>query len=318
VSRSRLYQRVFLLNAAIFVIATVVLVVTPATVSFPVEATEAIVLVVGLTALLVVNAVVLRAAFAPLDRLTRLMRTVDPYRPGARLEVSGPKDVSELVTVFNDMLDRLESERQASGRRALAAQEGERRRVAQELHDEVGQLLTGVLVQLEALAQRAPTDIAAEMRMTQEAARQALDVISRVVRELRPEALEELGLGNALSALARRVQAQTGLEILTSIADGIGQLGPERELVVYRVAQESVTNAVRHAQATSVTIALERRGDCAVLSVRDDGVGLPDAQGDRFGIMGMRERALLIGATLTIEDGRPGVRVVLTVPLAKP
>ena len=155
-TRGSLYQRVFLLNAAIFVVATLVLVITPATISFPVELTEAIVLVVGLGAILVLNAFALRTAFAPLDRLMRLMREVDPQRPGERLEVAGPPEVRELVVVFNDMLDRLEHERRESGRRALAAQEGERWRVAQELHDDVGQVLTGVLLRLESLARQAP------------------------------------------------------------------------------------------------------------------------------------------------------------------
>jgi two-component system sensor histidine kinase UhpB len=156
--RGSLYERVFLLNATILVVATLVVAVTPATVSFPVELTEAIVLAGGLAAILVVNAFVLRAAFAPLERLMQLMRHVQPDRPGERLEASGPREVRELVVVFNDMLDRLERERRESWRQALLAQEGERRRVAQELHDDVGQALTGVLLRLESLARKAPEE----------------------------------------------------------------------------------------------------------------------------------------------------------------
>lgn len=317
IRRSRLYQRVFLLNGAIFVIATVVLVVTPATISFPVEATEAIILVLGLAALLLVNAVALRAAFAPLERLIRLMRTVDPYRPGARLEASGPQDISQLVSVFNDMLDRLESERRESARRALAAQEGERHRVAQELHDEVGQLLTGVLVQLESIVHRTPTVLAADIRATQDTARQAIDHVRRVVRELRPEALEDLGLVDAIEALVKRTELQAGLNVTTLIATDLGQLDPERELVIYRVAQESLTNVVRHAHAKAVTLKLERADAIVVLTIRDDGIGLPAVEPARYGILGMRERAMLIGATLTIEQAHPGVEVMLTVPVTQ-
>lgn len=314
-TRGRLYQRVFLLNAAIFVVATLVLVITPATISFPVELTEAIVLVAGLGAILVVNAFVLRAAFAPLERLMRLMREVDPHRPGARLPASGPQEVRELVVVFNDMLDRLEHERRESARRALAAQEGERRRVAQELHDEVGQVLTGVLLRLESLARQAPPELLPALRAAQDATRDAIGSVSVVVRQLRPEALTDLGLAKALAALATRVGEESGLPIKLRVAADLGGLSEECELVIYRVAQESITNAARHADASEVEITLERSDDQIVLRVRDDGSGLPAAQQPRHGILGMRERAMLIGATLTIEN-RPGngVEVTLAVP----
>ena len=314
--RGSLYQRVFLVNAAILVVATLVVAITPATVSFPVELTEAIVLAAGLVAILVLNAFALRAAFAPLERLTRSMRDVDPYRPGERLEATGPHEVRELVVVFNDMLDRLEGERRESGRRALAAQEGERWRVAQELHDDVGQALTGVLLRLESLAREAPDDLRPDVRATQEATRETIERVSLVVRQLRPEALSDLGLAKALAALARRVEEDSSLRIKQRIAPGLDELDDESELVIYRVAQESLTNAARHAQATEVELILERNERGVVLRVRDNGVGLPDAPQARYGLLGMRERAMLIGATLTIAnhpDG--GVEITLTAPL---
>jgi two-component system sensor histidine kinase UhpB len=316
--RRPLYQRVFLLNAAIFVVATLVLAITPATISFPVEATEAIVLVAGLSAILVVNAFVLRAAFAPLARLMRLMREVDLHRPGARLQVTGPQEVRDLVAVFNDMLDRLAHERRESARSALAAQEGERWRVAQELHDEVGQVLTGVLLRLESLARRAPAELLADVRATQDATREAIDRISLVVRQLRPEALTDLGLGRAIAALATRIADESGLRVRHRIAGDLGELGRESELVVYRVAQESLTNVVRHARATEVELTLQRKGDLIELRVRDNGVGIASTRTERHGILGMRERAMLIAGTLTIEN-RPegGVEVSLTTPIER-
>jgi len=317
--RGSLYQRVFLLNATILVVATLVVAITPATVSFPVELTEAIVLVAGLIAILVLNAFALRATFAPLERLMRSMRNVDPYRPGERLEATGPQEVRELVLVFNDMLDRLEGERRESGRRALAAQEGERWRVAQELHDDVGQALTGVLLRLESLARQTPTDLRPEVRATQEATRETIDRVSLVVRQLRPEALTDLGLGRALAALARRVEEESGLRVTLRLAAGLDELDDESELVIYRVAQESLTNAARHAQASQVELSLERSEDHRiVLRVRDNGVGLSGAPQGRYGIVGMRERAMLIGATLTIENhAKGGVEVMLTTPAAR-
>jgi two-component system, NarL family, sensor histidine kinase UhpB len=317
--RGSLYQRVFLLNATILIVATLVVAITPATVSFPVELTEAIVLVAGLIAILVLNAFALRAAFAPLERLMRSMREVDPCRPGERLEATGPQEVRGLVVVFNDMLDRLEGERRESGRRALAAQEGERWRVAQELHDEVGQALTGVLLRLESLARQAPTDLRPDVRATQEATRETIDRVSLVVRLLRPEALTDLGLAKALAALARRVEEESGLRIKQRVAAGLDELDEESELVIYRVAQESLTNAARHAQASQVELTLERSEDRGVvLRVRDNGVGLLGEPQARYGILGMRERAMLIGAMLTIENhAEGGVEVTLTAPLTR-
>jgi two-component system, NarL family, sensor histidine kinase UhpB len=317
--RGDLYQRVFLVNAAILIVATLIVAITPATVSFPVELTEAIVLVVGLVAILVLNAFALRAAFAPLERLMRSMREVDPYRPGERLEATGPQEVRELVDVFNDMLDRLEGERRESGRRALAAQEGERWRVAQELHDDVGQALTGILLRLEALARQTPTELRPDVRATQEATRETIERVSRVVRQLRPEALSDLGLAKALAALARRVEEESGLRIRQRVAAGLNHLDDESELVIYRVAQESLTNAARHARATQVELRLDRSEDRGiVLRVRDNGVGLSDAPHARYGLLGMRERAMLIGATLAIANHpEGGVEVTLTAPLAQ-
>jgi two-component system sensor histidine kinase UhpB len=319
IQRGSLYQRVFVLNAAILIVATLAVAITPATVSFPVELTEAIVLVAGLIAILVLNAFALRAAFAPLERLRRSMRDVDPYRPGKRLMATGPQEVRELVDVFNDMLDRLEGERRESGRQALAAQEGERWRVAQELHDDVGQALTGILLRLEAMARQAPAELRPDVRATQEATRETIDRVSRVARQLRPEALSDLGLAKALAALARRVEEESGLRIRPRVAAGLDDLDDESELVIYRVAQESLTNAARHAHATQVELRLEQSEDSViVLRVRDDGVGLPDQPQARYGILGMRERAMLIGATLTIENHEEGgVEVTLTAPLGR-
>jgi len=317
--RGSLYKRVFLLNATILIVATLIVAITPATVSFPVELTEAIVLATGLAAILVLNAFALRAAFAPLERLMRTMRDVDPYRPGERLEATGPQEVRELVVVFNDMLDRLERERRESGKRALAAQEGERWRVAQELHDDVGQALTGVLLRLESLARQAPAELRPDVRATKEATRETIERVSLVVRQLRPEALTDLGLAKALAALATRVEEESRLRVKHRVAADLDDLDHESELVIYRVAQESLTNAIRHAQATQVELSLERSEDGSiVLCVRDNGVGLPGDPQVRYGILGMRERAMLIGATLTIENhAEGGVEVNLIAPLAQ-
>src|SRR5690606_32666167 len=146
--------------------------------------------------------VLLRVGLAPVERLARVMTTVDLLRPGHRLRATGPAGIAELITAFNTMLDRLEAERAASSARALSAQEAERGRIAQELHDEIGQALTAVLLELKRVADGAPESVRDDLRQVQETTRNSLDEIRRIARRLRPGVLDELGLASALKSLA--------------------------------------------------------------------------------------------------------------------
>jgi two-component system sensor histidine kinase UhpB len=310
-----LFWRLMLLNASVLVAATALLLFAPVTVSVPVLPAEALVLLAGLVVMLVANGVLLRIGLAPLDRLTRLMTRVDLLRPGQRLAVTGGGEVAALIRTFNEMLDRLEGERSASAARALSAQEAERRRIAQELHDEVGQSLTAVLLDLKRAADRAPEPLRADLLHTQETIRQSLDEVRRIARRLRPGVLEDLGLLSALTALATEFTSHTELAVQPRFDPGLPRLSDEAELVLYRVAQESLTNTARHAGARHVDLALTRHDDAVVLSIRDDGRGIGHS-GEGAGIRGMRERALLVGARLAIEPGPAGgTEVRLQVPV---
>jgi two-component system sensor histidine kinase UhpB len=310
-----LFWRIMLLNASVLVAATSLLLFAPVTVSVPVLPAEALVLLAGLAAMLIANGVLLRVGLAPLDRLTRLMSRVDLLRPGQRLPVSGGGEVAAVVRAFNEMLDRLETERGTSAARALSAQEAERRRIAQELHDEVGQSLTAVLLDLKRAADRAPGPLRADLRQTQETTRESLDEVRRIARRLRPGVLEDLGLLSALTALATEFSTHTELAVRRRFEPGLPRLSDEAELVLYRVAQESLTNAARHADARHVELALTRHADAVVLSVRDDGRGIGHTR-EGAGIRGMHERALLVGARLSIESGPAGgTEVRLRVPV---
>jgi len=301
-----LLWRVFATNAVVIMVIFLGLALTPANVSspFPLNV-EGLLSVAGLIALLAVNFLLMRQAFAPLDRLTRFMGRVDPLRPGQRIPGYGsPREVEELTRAFNDMLDRLENERRESGRRELAAQEGERRRLARELHDEIGQRLTGLLLQLEYVLGRTPPEIRDRLLAMREDARKALEEVGGVAGRLRPAALDDLGLASALAGLTERCSEQAPFPIARSLAKDLPPLSPETELVLYRIAQESLTNALRHADASRVDLSLSGTPTGVALTVSDDGRGLNGAV-EGPGIAGMRERAILVGADFEVLE-RPG------------
>ncbi|WP_328484784.1 sensor histidine kinase [Streptomyces sp. NBC_00377] len=312
-----LFWRIFALNAVVLGSATALLLWAPVTVSVPVVLTEAVILVAGLVVMLVANAALLRVGLAPLDRLTRLMATVDLLRPGQRLPEGGRGETAELIRTFNAMLERLEHERASSSARVLLAQEAERRRIAQELHDEVGQSMTAILLALERAADDADEPLRGELRQVQEITRGSLDEVRRLARRLRPGVLEDLGLISALTSLTTEFSTHAGLRVVRRFDTSVPVLDQQTELVLYRVAQEALTNAARHADAGQVEVSLRRTGEAVVLAVVDDGRGTAVAR-EGAGIRGMRERALLLGATLDItSQSQAGTQVRLTVPLLR-
>jgi two-component system sensor histidine kinase UhpB len=298
----------------VLALAATVLVVSPATISFPVALTEAIVLAVGLAAMLVLNFALLRRALAPLDRLRALMRGTDPLRPGVRAPVGHTTpELRAVAETFNDMVERLETERRESAGRALAAQEDERLRISQELHDEVGQKLTAAILRLDHAAGGQLDGAVVEAR---ESVRESLEDVRTIARRLRPEALDELGLVSALAALTNTLQRAGSVRITRQIETPLPRLDTDAELVVYRVAQEALTNALRHAGCDEARLELRPVRQGVQLVVIDDGAGFdPVRVPEGAGIRGMRERALLAGARFELSSAPgDGTRVTLRVP----
>lgn len=315
--RLSLYTRVVLMNSAVLLTGAALLALTPATVSFPLGLQEAIVLGLGLAVIVFANVYLLRISFRPLACLVELMQTIDLLRPGQRLEISGGIEVRHVISTFNKMLDGLERERQESNRRTITAREAASRRIGHELHDEIGQRLTGVLLHLQrSLEPGQPEITRTHVLEAQELVRSTLDEIGRIAWQLRPGILDDLGLGKALAALTEDLGERTsGASIDLHATEPTPSLGSECDLAIYRIAQESLTNALRHGHPRRVELELTAHNEGVRLQVRDDGDGLPLTHAEGAGMRGMRERALLIGAELEI-DSQPGegVRVLLDVP----
>ena len=308
-----LFWRLLVPNVTVLCVACLVLIIEPANGRIPALAG-------GFAIMVAANVVLIRRATTPLVRLTELMGEVDPLHPGQRLP--GPVAQSELTVLtdaFNDMLDRLETERRESGMRALTEREGERRRVAAELHDQVGQTLTALGLHVDRLLGRSPADLEDEIRDVRDGILGCVDDVRRIARELRPEALDTLGLVAALTNLSERMTQHTGIEIVRRLERDLPTITDDGAVVIYRIAQESLTNAVRHASPTCIEMELRRDRDGVELVVCDDGIGYV-ANGERQGgILGMRERALSIGAELRIEArrDRSGTRVTLGLPTGR-
>ena len=274
-----------------------------------VDREQFLVLVAAVLASVLVNAMVVRRRFQPLGRVIDAMEAVDFLPGSARPSMPEPDsaEVARLHSAFARMLRRLEAERSRTASAVLQAQEAERARLARDLHDETNQALTGMLLRLEATMQDAPPRLREELRETQAVARQAMSELLRLARELRPAALDDLGLAAALRTkadeFARRTHLRTDLEVAPGSVD---DLDADEQLVVYRVVQEALSNVAQHARATRVVVTLRRDRGATMLQIADDGDGfdlLSPAPG--LGLTGMRERAGLAGGRLSVESA-PG------------
>jgi two-component system, NarL family, sensor histidine kinase UhpB len=269
-----------------------------------------IVLAVFIVVLL--NSILLRRRLEPMGRLVDTMSSVDLMSPGKRADVSkgAADEVRRLSADFNRMLERLEQERRESGRAVLRAQEVERSRIAQDLHDEVNQALTAILLRLSATIGDAPWGLRSELQETQELVSQAMEELLALARQLRPTALDDHGLIAALASQVSDFGQRTGVQTRFHHHGAIPKLSDEEQLVIFRVTQESLSNIAKHASAHDVDVELSFVGR-TILRVRDDGGGFAGAAGTRvnghhrgrpggLGLSGMRERALLVGGSLDV------------------
>jgi two-component system sensor histidine kinase UhpB len=312
-----LFARVAAINVVLLLAAvavTIVVLVPGHQSSYRIDE-EGVLLAVSVLLVLIVNLLLLRRAVRPVQQLTALARTVDLMDPRPSLPEARPNsEAGELSMTFNEMLLRLATERREATGRVLAGQEAERLRIAQELHDQVGQELTAVLLLLSRIERRVPDELAPSLRDVQNSVRVGLEDVRRIAIELRPEALEDLGLESALAVLCDRLAQRSGLAVSCKIDPELPALSPDTELVIYRVAQEALTNVARHSGSEYAELRVQRDHDEVILTVRDRGRGLAADVADGSGIRGMRERAALVGASLEVRNAASGAEVRLQVP----
>ncbi|MDQ3443949.1 MAG: sensor histidine kinase [Chloroflexota bacterium] len=283
---------------------------------------------IGVVLSVAVNYLVLRAAFQPLDSLERMADAVRDGDLSARanpLPLSDPQ-LARLVDTFNGTLDELERG-QARLRelttQVIEAQEAERQRIARELHDDTAQILFAQLLSVSALKSSPHEAVRTTAENLETLTVEAIEGVRRLALELRPPVLDDLGVREALGDLAQRFSENTGVQVELEVTGSRDRLAPEAELVLYRVAQEAMTNVVKHARATEARITLARWPDRVDLTVDDNGTGFDpannrprDSRGLGLGLFGMEERVVLVGGTLAIRALVPsGTRIAVSLPL---
>ena len=232
-------------------------------------------------------------------------------------------DITQRAREKKDLLRSRRTLRELSAS-MVEAREEERRRIARELHDELGQRLTALKLEMTA-CQRDHPDLAVGER-----AQLMLDMLDdtvasarRIAMDLRPLMLDDLGLPEAIDWLLKEFKRRTGIEVVARLGEDLRELSPNLATTLYRIVQEALTNITRHAQATRVVVVLESRHQELLLTIQDNGVGFTKGIRARasgsFGLLGIRERALMLGGRLQVSNApEGGARLVVHVPLTQP
>lgn len=286
----------------------------------------------------------------PLRNLVHAMRRVQAGELSVEVSAWAHDEIGEVQAEFNAMVAGLRESREALMRQqgelealnhentrllaelhakserlqqllnhALSAQEAERRRLSRELHDETGQALTSILVQLKALQDETDLDLIQDrLNGLRYLTGQTLEEVRRLSMDLRPAVLDDLGLIPAIRWCVKECAEQKGTEVNFNTTDSLGRLPSEVEIVLYRAVQEGLTNIVRHAQAQRAEINLARGPRAVWLTIIDDGRGFEsnDRNGKGLGLAGMQERVALIGGRLQVDsEAGGGTRIFIEIPL---
>jgi signal transduction histidine kinase len=288
--------------------------------------TLASVMMVALVLSLVVNLLLVHAALRPIRDLENTAHRVWGGDLQARVPPSmvADRDMERVGRTVNLLLDALTSDRARMRRLAslvITAQDEERSRIARELHDSTAQSLTAIVLQLSAAARDAQTpELSARLSDVKEMAGMALEEVRTLSHRVHPRVLDDLGLVPAMRWLARQARESSDVEITVDAIGSTDHIPAQVASVLYRVAQEALTNAVRHASPNNVAITVRADADTATLEVSDDGRGFDIAEAERrrpgMGLFSMRERVSLVDGRLDLASSPgSGTRVVATIPL---
>lgn len=285
--------------------------------------------------LFLVTMVVVSRALAPIQSLSEAMTKIEAGFYTTRVRPGGSPELAAICAKLNHLaatLGEAVEEKRQLAERAVSLQDAERKEIARELHDEFGPYLFALRAHGSALMR-----IADARELSREALRKHGGVLleqinalqqfnRRVLERLRPVGLAELGLAEAIGALLRLWStSHPEVVIETAISDELGETGETAELTIYRIIQEALTNVFRHAGATRVEIVVEpapsgpsgtalAESQASIVSVRDNGAGLPANHKQGFGLIGMRERVLALGGTMSVVSTNQGVTVEALVP----
>ncbi len=327
-----IFYKILIANSAIVVIGAVAGTTLTLQLSDNVDSVLEFVLVfalIGTLVSVVVNWLVLRATFQPLDELER---TVDQVRQGnfsvrASKPDFGDPNIDALSQTMNGMLDTVERYRaqlHSLSMQVVNAQEEERKRIARELHDDTAQVLTAQLLRLktmEAVGQKLdPQDLGQLIEMTAE----ALEDVRHMAHELRPPSIDDLGLHASVESLAAQFRDRFSIPIEYRLQGSKRRLPSGVEIAMYRIIQEALTNVAKHSNAASaiVTIGNDDQSVWAIVEDRGDGFepgSIDRSDGSGLGLFGMQERTALFNGKLKIDSspGR-GTRVDVRIPLPEP
>lgn len=280
----------------------------------------------GLVSILV-NRVVLRVALEPLGEIVTTAERVRDGDLSARTSVDPMLDqeLEQIVISFNAALDRVEEDGvriKDLVNRIIAAQEDERKRIARELHDDTSQVLFAQLLRVTAMRNSENPEVREIAESLEVMFAESMEAVRRLGHELRPPSLDDLGLREATEALVQRMADRSNVDIDFSYSGSPVRLDPNIELVLYRVAQEALTNMWKHAHATKATVSLKSNAEGIELIVEDNGRGfdtdaenVSDGRGLGLGVFGMQERVDLVGGILeVIGRNNPGTRVRAWIP----
>ncbi len=327
--RLSLFYKILIANGAIVLASTVAATaLTRAALRSGAPVPVFLLATVGVLVTILVNAWILRLALRPLELLEETAAEVHHGNLDARVPFSPLRDpqMDRLTRTFNSMLDGLEGYRQRlSGvaARALRAEEQERKRIARELHDDTAQSLAALLIGLR-IARSAEDPAVRDEALDHFRGEvgEALERIRRFARGLRPPALEELGVVAALEAHTRALAESVEIPIRVESEPIEGLLSPDAELAFYRIAQEAISNAIRHANPARVSVRIAREPTAVTLTVTDDGSGfdlreVTAREDGGLGLFGMNERAAYFGGQVTIDSRiGAGTTVRATIPTA--